>query len=107
MLLPPCRLVTCTPADPIIVHIQDYRATLGGWLRLAFKNVAGDAALTAVELATSGSDFRAPVSACRTRYPAALRVMLLQHAIRHDEYVTIHHVYVDRPFVYVTEKQAM
>jgi hypothetical protein len=69
LLLPPCRLVTCTPADPIIVHIQDYRATLGGWIRLAFKNVAGDAALTAVELAVAGSDFRAPVSACRTRVP--------------------------------------
>ncbi|WIA07996.1 hypothetical protein OEZ85_007467 [Tetradesmus obliquus] len=53
------RLVTCTPADPIIVHIQDYRATLGGWIRLAFKNVAGDAGLTAVELASAGSDFRA------------------------------------------------
>jgi hypothetical protein len=30
---------------------MDYRATEGGWIRLALKNVAGDAALTAVEIA--------------------------------------------------------
>ncbi|KAF6259123.1 hypothetical protein COO60DRAFT_1044380 [Scenedesmus sp. NREL 46B-D3] len=63
------RLVTCTPADPIIVHIQNYRATLGGWLRLAFKNVAGDAALTAVELAPAGSDFSAASCTLNTSSP--------------------------------------
>lgn len=31
---------------------MDYRATAGGWMRLALKNVAGDAALTAVEIGT-------------------------------------------------------
>lgn len=46
------RLVECEPADPIIIHIMDYRATAGGWMRLALKNVAGDAALTAVEIGT-------------------------------------------------------
>lgn len=36
--------------SPLRPHPQDYRATEGGWMRLALKNVAGDAALTAVEL---------------------------------------------------------
>jgi hypothetical protein len=49
-LMLPCRLVECSPPDPITIHISDYRAAAGGWMRLALKNVAGDAAITAVEL---------------------------------------------------------
>jgi hypothetical protein len=32
---------------------MDYRANEGGWIRLALKNVAGDAALIKVELAAA------------------------------------------------------
>jgi hypothetical protein len=47
------RLVECEPTDPVTVHIMDYRANEGGWIRLALKNVAGDAALIKVELAAA------------------------------------------------------
>jgi hypothetical protein len=39
---------------------MDYRATEGGWIRLALKNIAGDAALTSVEVAASSKDDEAP-----------------------------------------------
>jgi hypothetical protein len=52
--------VECEPTDPVIIHIMDYRATEGGWMRLALKNVAGDAALTAVEIAAGGKDTATP-----------------------------------------------
>lgn len=48
--VPSPRLVECEPSDPITIHLQDFRASEGGWMRLALKNVAGDAGLTAVEL---------------------------------------------------------
>lgn len=50
---PTARLVECEPADPITIHIMDYRASDGGWLRFSLKNVAGDAALVAVDIGTS------------------------------------------------------
>jgi hypothetical protein len=54
-------LVECQPTDPVIVHIMDYRATEGGWIRLALKNIAGDAALTAVEIAAGSGPGQAPL----------------------------------------------
>jgi hypothetical protein len=39
---------------------MDYRATEGGWIRLALKNVAGDAALISVEIAASSKDDESP-----------------------------------------------
>lgn len=45
------RRVECAPVDPLTIHIDAYRATAGGWLRLALKNVAGDAQIASIELA--------------------------------------------------------
>lgn len=42
------------------IHIMNYRATEGGWMRLALKNVAGDAALKTVEIAAGGKDTTTP-----------------------------------------------
>lgn len=58
-----CRLVDCEPADPIAIHVADYRATLGGWIRLSIKNAAGDAGITSVEIGAAGSNVNAAVSA--------------------------------------------
>lgn len=46
-----CLQVECEPADNIMIHVDKYRATEGGWIRLAFRNVAGDAGINRVELA--------------------------------------------------------
>ncbi|GBF95981.1 hypothetical protein Rsub_08104 [Raphidocelis subcapitata] len=46
------RRVACAPVDPIAIHVDAYRVTKGGWLRLALKNVAGDQ-VTAVELVSA------------------------------------------------------
>lgn len=35
------RQIECEPADGIVVSVDKYRASLGGWLRLSLKNVAG------------------------------------------------------------------
>ncbi len=39
--------------NSIIVSVENYTATLGGWIRLSFLNVAGDAGLIKVELTSS------------------------------------------------------
>eukprot|EP00775_Hariotina_reticulata_P002237 gene2237-2549_t len=49
------RLIECDPADAITIHVSDYRAEEGGWIRMTFKNLAGDGGLTAVELAKSAT----------------------------------------------------
>ncbi|KAI8465741.1 MAG: RlpA-like double-psi beta-barrel-protein domain-containing protein-containing protein [Monoraphidium minutum] len=49
------RLVACEPVDPITIHVDAYRVTEGGWLRLALKDVAGEGQITAVELAPAAA----------------------------------------------------
>jgi hypothetical protein len=45
--------VECEPADNIVVRVSDYRVSDEGWIRLSFKNVAGDAGVSKVEVTTS------------------------------------------------------
>ncbi len=43
--------VECEPVDDITIHIDTYRTVPSTWIRLSLKSVAGDAGITAVELA--------------------------------------------------------
>lgn len=45
--------VECEPVDGIKVRVDEYRESGGGWIRLAFLNVAGDAGIVSSELAPS------------------------------------------------------
>ena len=45
--------VECHPAGPVIVRIQGYRATAGGFVSMTFGDVAGSGTFTAVDLRTS------------------------------------------------------
>ena len=45
--------------DHIIVRVSDYRVVEGGWLRMSFKNVAGDAGIAKVEVTPSKPEVRA------------------------------------------------
>jgi hypothetical protein len=47
--------VECEPIDSMTIHVDAFRVSAGGWLRLALSNVAGDGGITAVELAGSVS----------------------------------------------------
>ncbi|KIY98908.1 hypothetical protein MNEG_9055 [Monoraphidium neglectum] len=49
------RLIACEPVDPITIHVDAYRVTEGGWLRLALKNIGGDGQIAAVELAPAAA----------------------------------------------------
>lgn len=49
------RLVACQPVDPITIHVDAYRVSGGGWLRLALKSVAGDGQVTSIELVGLGA----------------------------------------------------
>jgi hypothetical protein len=51
--------VPCPSSGNIIVTVLQYRAGSGGWIKLAFKKVAGDGGLTYAALAPAGTD---PVS---------------------------------------------
>lgn len=46
-----CLQVPCPFAGNIVVRVNNYRATAGGWLRLALRNVAGNADISSVEVA--------------------------------------------------------
>ena len=54
-----CLQVECEPADHVAIKVSDYRATEGGWIRLALKNVAGDAGVVHVELSKARADVSA------------------------------------------------
>ena len=45
--------VECEPVDHIVVRVSDYRVAEGGWIRMSFKNVAGDAGIANVEVTPS------------------------------------------------------
>ncbi|WIA34463.1 hypothetical protein OEZ86_012795 [Tetradesmus obliquus] len=49
------RQVPCPFAGNIVVRVNNYRATAGGWLRLALRNVAGNADISSVEVARAGT----------------------------------------------------
>lgn len=42
--------VECAPTSPIVVDVDTYRTTQGGYLRLDLQDVAGSGALASVEL---------------------------------------------------------
>lgn len=48
------RQVDCAPLGPIVIDVDTYRPTQGGYLRLSLKSVAGSGALESVELRGSG-----------------------------------------------------
>jgi hypothetical protein len=43
--------VPCSASGNIVVRVNNYRSTAGGWLRLALRNVAGMADVSSVQLA--------------------------------------------------------
>ncbi|KAI3436575.1 hypothetical protein D9Q98_005991 [Chlorella vulgaris] len=47
------RRVNCNPPGPLAVQVDQYRATEGGWLRLALRDVSGGGDIQSVELAGS------------------------------------------------------
>lgn len=49
----------CEPVDSIAIRVSDYRIADGGWLRLSFKWLAGDAGVSKVELTSSKPEVRA------------------------------------------------
>ena len=50
------RQVECNPPGSIVVDVDQYRATLGGYIRVAFLNVAGSGAIETVELKGSNDN---------------------------------------------------
>eukprot|EP00803_Ostreobium_quekettii_P005677 evm.model.scf_1759.4 EVM.evm.TU.scf_1759.4 scf_1759:20146-24117(+) len=44
------RKVSCAPGENILVTVNEYRATEGGYIKLAIRNVPGDGGLTALEI---------------------------------------------------------
>jgi hypothetical protein len=46
--------VACPFSGNIVVRVNNYRSTAGGWLRLALRNVAGMADVSSVQLARVG-----------------------------------------------------
>ncbi|KAL4440660.1 hypothetical protein ABPG77_000369 [Micractinium sp. CCAP 211/92] len=49
------RRVNCNPPGNVQVHVDTYRATEGGWLRLALTQVAGAGDIASIQLAPSQS----------------------------------------------------
>lgn len=49
------RRVACPFSGNIVVRVNNYRSTAGGWLRLALRNVAGMADVSSVQLARAGT----------------------------------------------------
>jgi hypothetical protein len=43
--------VPCPFSGNIVLRVNNYRSTAGGWLRLALRNVAGTADISSVQLA--------------------------------------------------------
>lgn len=57
--------VPCPNTSNIIVNVDQYRASGGGWIKLSFKKVAGDGGLTYVGIAGAGSDQVSSAAAVR------------------------------------------
>jgi hypothetical protein len=49
--------VACPFSGNIVVRVNNYRSTAGGWLRLALRNVAGMADVSSVQLARVSVSF--------------------------------------------------
>lgn len=49
------RQVPCPYSGNIVVRVNNYRSSAGGWLRLALRNVAGMADISSVHLARAGT----------------------------------------------------
>lgn len=49
----PRTQVNCNPPGPLMVHVDQYRPTSGGFLKLALKDVAGNGDIAAVSLTPS------------------------------------------------------
>lgn len=44
------RQAECSPPNPIILDVDTFRPTLGGYMRLALQSVAGSGAVASVEI---------------------------------------------------------
>eukprot|EP00879_Flechtneria_rotunda_P012123 GHRR01012661.1.p1 GENE.GHRR01012661.1~~GHRR01012661.1.p1 ORF type:complete len:114 (+),score=31.30 GHRR01012661.1:935-1276(+) len=56
------RQVPCKVAGNIVVNVDTYRATAGGYIKLSLKNVAGSGGITSVQLAQTGSTAYRPMN---------------------------------------------
>lgn len=62
--------VDCAPPGDIVIDVNTFRSSSGGYIRLALESVAGDGGLESVELREASEDGNAPWTSLKNKWGA-------------------------------------